>query len=105
MVAIFNGNPSKTIISCYRPTAASDEMDLIIFHKLSSLVCNILKHNVLIISEDMNGQIGRHENNKFRLHNSSNRNGENLAELSLENGLICLNTKSQKRIGKVRKLY
>ena len=69
MVATFNGNPSAMI-------NASDEMDLITFNnKLSSLVCSIPKHNVLIISGDINAQIGRNESNKFCLHNSSNRNG------------------------------
>ena len=39
MVATFNGNSSKTIISCDSPTNPSDEMDLDTFNKkLSSLV-------------------------------------------------------------------
>ena len=55
MAATFNGNPSKTIISYYSPTNASDEMDLITFYyELPSLVGNIPKHNVLIIDGDMN---------------------------------------------------
>ena len=57
MVATFNGKPSTTIISCYSPINASDEMDLITFYnKLSSLVSSISKHNILIIGEDMNTQ-------------------------------------------------
>ena len=31
MVAMFNGNPSTTIISCYGPTNVSEETDLIAF--------------------------------------------------------------------------
>ena len=54
-------------------------------------------HNVLVIGEDMNVQIGKNENNKFCFYNSSNRNGEHLIDFSLENGLTCLNTKFQKR--------
>ena len=51
MVATFNGNPRATIISCY----SSEETELIAFYdELSSLVCSILKHNVLVIGGDMN---------------------------------------------------
>ena len=53
MLATFNNNPSITII-CYSPSNASDEKDLITFYsKLSSFVCSIPKHNVLIIGGDM----------------------------------------------------
>ena len=39
MVATFNGNPRATIISCYSPTNASEETELIAFYdELSSLV-------------------------------------------------------------------
>ena len=79
MVATFNGNSSTTIISCYSPTYISDKMDLIASNnKLSSLVCRIPKHNVLIIGGDMNAQIGKNINNKFSLHKTSNRNGVHL---------------------------
>ena len=53
-------------------------------------------NNVLIISGDMNAQIGKDERNKFCLHNLSNRNGEYLTDFSLENRLSCLNTKFRK---------
>ena len=49
----------------------------------------------------MNTQISKNEDNKFRLHNSSNRNGEFLTDFSLENGLTCLNIRFQKRKGKL----
>ena len=45
----------------------------------------------------MNAQVGKDENNKFYLHDLSNRNGEYLADFSLENHLSCLNTKFQKK--------
>ena len=73
------------IISCCSPTNVSEQTDLIAFYnELSSLVRSILKHNVLVISEDMNVQIGKNINHKFSLHNSSNRNGEYLTNLTLE---------------------
>ena len=55
-------------------------------------------HNVLIISGDMNAQIGKDENNKFCLYNLPNRNGKHQADFSLKNSLSCLNTKFQKRM-------
>ena len=96
IVATSNGNPSATIISCYRPTNISEETDLITFYnELSSLVRSFPKHNVLIIGRDMNVQICKNINNS--LHNSSNRNGEHLTDFTVENRLTCLNTKFQKR--------
>ena len=81
---------------------ASDKMDLITFYnKLSFLVHSIPKHNILIIDVDMNTQIIKNENNKFSQHNLSNRNGEHQTALLLENELTCLNTKFQKRKGKL----
>ena len=98
MVATFNGNPSTTIISSYSPTNDSDETDLIAFYnELSSLVRSIPKH----IGGEMNTQIGQNVNNKFSLHNSSNRNGEHLCDFMLENSITCLNTKFPKRKGKL----
>ena len=86
MVAMFNGNPTATIISCYSLTNVSEEMDIIAFYnELSAIVHSIPKYNVLIISGDMNAQTGKNINNKFSLHNSLNRNGEDLTDFMLEN--------------------
>ena len=102
MVGTLNGNPGATIIFCYSPTNVSEETDLITFYnKLSSLVLSIPKHNVFIISGDMNAHIGKNINHKFSLHNSSNRNREHLTDFTLENRLTCLNTKLKKRKGKL----
>ena len=55
MAATFNGNPRATIISCYSPTNVSEETELVTFYdELSSLVCSIPKHNMLVIGGDMN---------------------------------------------------
>ena len=65
MVATFNGNLRATIISCYSPFNDSEETELIAFYdELSSLVRSILKHSVLVISGDMNAQIGKNGNHK-----------------------------------------
>ena len=58
MVGTFDGNSRATIISRYSPTNVSEGTDLIIFYdELSSLVRNILKHDVLVIGGDMKVQI------------------------------------------------
>ena len=76
MAATFNGNPKATIISCYSPTNVSEETELVTFYEeLSSLVRSIPKHNLLVIGGDMNAKIGENRNNKYSLHNTSNRNG------------------------------
>ena len=61
----------------------------------------ISKHNVLIIGGHMNAQICKNVNNKFSLHNLSNKNWEHLTDFTLENRLTCLNIKFQKRNGKI----
>ena len=102
MAATFNGNPRATIISCYSPTNVSEETELVTFYdELSSLVRSIPKHNMLVIGGDMNAQIGKNGNNKYSLHNTSNRNGQHLTDFMIENRLTCLNTNYQKREGKL----
>ena len=102
MVATFNGNPRVTIVSCYSPTNVSEENEIVTFYdELSSLVRSIPKHNMLVIGGDMNAQIGKNENNKYSLHNTSNRNGQHLTDFMIENRLACLNTNYQKREGKL----
>ena len=102
MAATFNGNPRATIISCYSPTSVSEETELVTFYdELPSLVCSILKHNVLVIGGDMNAQIRKNGYNKYSLHNMSNWNGQLLTDFMIENRLTCLNTNYQKREGKL----
>ena len=102
MAATFNRNPKATIISCYSPTNVSEETELVTFYEeLSSLVRSIPKHNLLIIGGDMNAQIGKNRNNKYSLHNTSDRNGQHLTDFMIENRLTCLNTNYQKGEGKI----
>ena len=61
----------------------------------ATLSNSVLK-NMLIIGGHMNAYIGKSEN-KSSLHNSPNRNGEYLANFSLKNRLVCLNTEFQKK--------
>ena len=102
MAATFNGNPRATIISCYSSTNVSEETELVAFYdELSSLVHSIPKHDVLVIGGDKNAQIGINKNNKYSLHNTSNRNGQHLTDFMIEKRLTCLNTNYQKRKGKL----
>ena len=102
MAAMFNGNPRATIISCYSSTNVSEETELVAFYdELSFLVYSILKHNMLLIGGDMNAHIEKNRNNKYSLHNTSNRNGQHLTDFMIENRLTCLNTNYQEREGKL----
>ena len=102
MAATFNGNPRATIISCYSPTNVSEETELVTFYdELSSLVRIIPKQNVLVIDGDVNAQIGKNGNNKYSLHNTSNRKRQHLTDFMIENRLTCLNTNYQKKEGKL----
>ena len=49
----------------------------------------------------MNAQIVKNGNNKYSLHNTSNRNGQHLTDFMIENRLACLNTNYQKKEGKL----
>ena len=70
MCVLFIRNPCTTIVSCYRSTDTSYEMDIITFYNdRPSLVRHIPKHNVLIIGGDRDTHKGKEENNKFCLHN------------------------------------
>ena len=66
MVALFNGNPSTTII-CSNPNNARDEKDLDTYNKLSSLVYSLPKHNILFIRGDMTAQIGKKQKQQIQL--------------------------------------
>ena len=90
--ATFYSNHRAAIISCYSPTNVSEETELVTFYdELSSLVRSIPKH-MLVIGGDMNALIGKNGNNKYSLHNTSNRNGQHLTDFMIENRLACLNT-------------
>ena len=102
MCATFNGKPHTIIIFCNNPTNARNEIDITTFYdRLFYLVQHILKHNMLIIGRDMNAQISKDENYKFDLYIQPNRNGKYLTDLLLKNSLSCLNSKFQKKVGKL----
>lgn len=103
ILATFSGNPATTVICCYSPTNVSDKQEILNFYdELSAIVRSIPKHNLLVIGGDMNAHIGREDNkHKFSFHDGTNRNGEYLLTFLLENNLQCMNTRFQKRPGKL----
>ena len=59
-----------------------------------------------LLVETWMSKLVKGQKGKFSLHYSSNRNGGLLADFTLENRLSCLNTKFQKRKGKLwTKIY
>ena len=56
---------------------------------------------MLVIGGDINAQTVKNRNNKYSLHNTSNRNGQHLTVFMIEYRLTFLNTNYQKREGKV----
>ena len=99
MVGTFNGNPSATIISYYSQWSVSEETDLVAFYdELPSLGRSIPKHNVLVIGGDMNAQIRKNGNNKYSLHNMSNKNGQHLTDFMTDNRLTYKLSKKGRKI-------
>ena len=81
-------------------TNVSEETELVTFYEeLSSLVRRIPKHNLLVIGGDMNAQIGKNRNNKYSLHNTSNRNGQHLTDFMIENSSIQTIKKGRENYG------
>ena len=66
------------------------------YNRLFFFAWHVPEHNILINSGDINVQIDKDKNDKFWLLNLLNRNDKYLADFSLKNNLLCLNTKSQK---------
>ena len=106
LAATFNVNPRATIISCYSPTNVIEETELVAFYdELSSLVRSIQKHNLLVIGGDMNAQIVKNGNNKYSLHNMSNRNGQHLNRFHDRKPINMLQYKLSKKGGKIMDLH
>ena len=102
MMATFNGNPNTTIISCYNLTNITKKLEVEQFYlELTSLTRNIPKHNMLVIRDDFNAQIGQLNNAMFSYHTNSISNGNMLHNFINKNNLLCLNTHFQKKVGKL----
>ena len=100
MVASFHGNPLLNVVCVYSATNCSLDQEIESFYSdLRGMLNSISKHNIKIIADDMNSQLGQ-DNVKWSFHETANRNGLYLKELLLECQLQALNTKVHKRKGK-----
>ena len=101
VIASFSGNPQITVICCYSPTNVSDENEVVQFYdELASLTRDVPKHNILVVTGDMNAKVENSDAHRHSFHTTTNRNGEHFNQYLLANSLYCLNTNFQKRTGK-----
>ena len=80
--ATFDGNPKKTVTSCYSPTNTCEELTRNNFYTLlSETIRSIPKHKIQIVGGDMNAKIGPEDCNGFTFDRRTNESG--LALLTL----------------------
>ena len=76
MVATFNGNPKKTIISCCSLTNCSDEIEAVeVCSMLQDGIRQLPKHHVIIIAGKMTAQVCSEDIVDFSFHDKTSRNG------------------------------
>ncbi|XP_072032828.1 uncharacterized protein [Amphiura filiformis] len=89
--ATFGGSPKTTIIVTYCPTNVSDEKESEEHYMvLGKSIKQVPAHNFLMVMGDFNARVGK-EHYKFPYHDSTNRNGELLHTLAIENELEITN--------------
>jgi len=89
--ATFGGNPKTTIIVTYCPTNVSDEeVSEDHYKQLDKAIKQVPAHNLLMVIGDFNARVGK-EHYKFPYHDTTNRNGDLLHTLALENELLIAN--------------
>ena len=93
MIATFNGNPKTNAISCCNCANQCEEDDVQDFYyKLTSIVHQAPKHNVMILGEDMNAKLGLFVRFLYTIHDTANRNRLYLLDFLFENNLVAVNT-------------
>ncbi|XP_072046823.1 uncharacterized protein [Amphiura filiformis] len=94
--ATFGGSPKTTIIVTYCPTNVSDEKESEEHYMvLDKSIKQVPAHNFLMVMGDFNARVGK-EHYKFPYHDSTNRNGELLHTLAIENELEITNVSFSK---------
>ena len=100
LVANFAGSPATTTTVAYSPTNVSDINEIENFYEhLRAAIRSTPSHNFLTTLGDFNARLGSEEV-RFPFHDTTNRNGEFLAELLAEHDLLAANTNFNKRMGK-----
>jgi hypothetical protein len=95
--ATFGGNPKTTIIVTYSPTNVSEEREAEQhFNVLDRTIKQVPAHNFLIVIGDFNARVGK-EHYIFPYHETTNRNGELLHTLAMENDLVITNVSFRKK--------
>ena len=101
LLAVFAGNPATSVIVAYSPTNVAETPEIELFYRhLRAAIHDTPAHNFLAILGDFNARLGP-EDVRYPFHQSTNRNGEYLAELLMENNLVASNTCFMKRHGKL----
>ena len=101
MAAEFDGNPKTTVIVVYAPTNCADEEVVEAFYDdLRNALNDVPAHNFLLVMGDFNARLGP-DKATHTYHDSTNRNGQYMAEILTEFGLLAANTMFQKRKGKL----
>ena len=102
MVATLNKNPKTTIFSCFSPINCSDKIEVVEFYRmLQDIIRQLPMHNVVIFAGDMNAQSGSEDTVGFSCHDTTNRNGNLLLDLTKECGLESISTTIQKKKAKL----
>ncbi len=74
LVAEFEGNPACTVIVCYSPHNASEDLDIDTFYtQLHTAIGSVPAHNVLTVLGNFNARLG-HDDAMYTYHETTNCN-------------------------------
>ena len=99
LIVNFNGNPNTTVIANYASVEGSEENEDH-YHKLTDVVNNLPKHNIVIECGDFNAHLGGNDA-PYTYHEMTNSNGKLLLEHATECNMIITNTQRKKKRGKL----
>ena len=102
ITATFHGNPALSVVCCYSPTNCSDPKIAEDFYEVLTDVQKAApKHNVLLTCGDFNAQVKEESVFKRSYNKETNRNGNLLLDLAIENEQIPLNSYFLKKNSKL----
>ncbi len=100
--ATFHGNPALSVVCCYSPTNYGDVKAAEDFYEtLADVQKAVPKHNVLVTCDDFNAQVQERDVFKRSYNSDTNKNGNLLLDLTVENELIPLNSYFLKKKNKL----
>ncbi len=102
ITATFHGNPALSVVCCYSPTNCSDPKIAEDFYEILTDVQKAApKHNVLLTCADFTAQVKEESVFKRSYNKETNRNGNLLLDLAIENEQIPLNSYFLKKNSKL----